>query len=389
MELFGNNGFSFSGGSQYGDAPMRRNLYVEVDTMNNAAFVPPPYAGLAADMQTIFASQAPFASQSTFIDTYVEPESSPSLPYTTNIALANCGSVPSCTLMSTYVTNNFSVGQVARQPYFHYVVYGDQLVAGSPPAIKPSSGQAPLLGKNIIVTVGQTRNWNATPATQRGTTMHELGHNLNLTHNQNDDPTNNFSTIHVSIMNYRYQMSGVPAVPGISGILTHTYSYGNNYPAYCLGSPKQRCIIAEYAALVYFGDPSLCNVFDPYCDTDVQEWNHWMTTDFVGGTGNPGPGAGAGPASTSVAPAALQPLTASEFAPFREAIARNLVGGGKPGPLKAVDNDPWDGPVPAVPAAHQRALVQAQVADLQRRGLVLDKDFQVSDDGLNVTQSCL
>lgn len=213
-----------------------------------------------------------------------------------------------------------------------------------------------------------------------------------------DDPGGNFSLIHVSAMNYRYQFSGVP---GFSGIYMHQYSNGYNPFAACYTSPKARCELDALAAQAQYGNPQACMIFDPFCDTDVQEWNYWVTLDFVGGTKNTNPGVdpsqltSTSNASTSsvstdaVAPVDLARLSASEYAPILAAFGRNMGGPAAPSNVKALANKAWNGAAPGATANHKRSLANAQIADLQRRGLKRDKDFQVSADGLQVLQSCL
>jgi hypothetical protein len=397
LELFGNNGFSFSAGSVWGDAPVRRNVYVEIDTMNNSAAVKPPYPGFPGDVQYIFSQNG-----TNPIDVYVEPESSPSLPYSPYIAYPFSVCLPSnCQLYGNLKTSNFSIGMPERQPYFHYFVFGDRYTLNDPTC---ATGAAQLLSQDGIVTIG---NPPGTTCTGRGpgfpnntdmlgTFVHELGHNLNLTHNENNDPNGAFSVIHVSVMNYRYQLTGVP---GLSGILASTYSYGNNSFAPCYSSPKYRCELDALAAYAQYGDATVCAFFDPLCDTDVNEWNSWITTDFVHGARNPGPGTGvslgasgagvsSAASSSSVPASVLASLQPGEFAPFHDAIVANIVGA-TAGPLKGPERDPWVGPVPDVQPAQRKRLVEAQVSDLQERGLVAGKDFSVSADGLAVTQTCM
>ncbi|MBR4531483.1 pre-peptidase C-terminal domain-containing protein [bacterium] len=63
----------------------------------------------------------------------------------------------------------------------------------------------------LIISLG-TWSGGGTQEQYTGTTMHELGHNFMLTHNGNgnDNYAGPNSIIHRSVMNYRYQTSGVP-----------------------------------------------------------------------------------------------------------------------------------------------------------------------------------
>ena len=118
---------------------------------------------------------------------------------------------------------------------------------------------------------------------QEGTFVHELGHNLNLTHNGNNDPFGNWSTIHWSVMNYLYQM-GNPVPPPPAGLFQ--YSFGTQPCMGCIPSPKQACIALENAGLC--GTPA-----GAVCDCDVNEWGS-LILPFQGDPdyqdGAPGPG---------------------------------------------------------------------------------------------------
>ncbi|BBN82907.1 hypothetical protein PA25_28920 [Pseudoalteromonas sp. A25] len=101
-----------------------------------------------------------------------------------------------------------------RRPIFHYMLMANsQQPDGSP----GSSGVAELYGNDLIISMGGWRLTTDTPAMenltynlQAGTIMHELGHNLGLLHGGNDN--NNFKPNHVSVMNYMYQLDGLPTI---------------------------------------------------------------------------------------------------------------------------------------------------------------------------------
>ena len=94
----------------------------------------------------------------------------------------------------------------ARANVFHYAVFGDSYGTGS------SSGQAWINGLELLVTVGP-RYWGTASSDIRvGTFIHELGHNLGLTHGGTDGVNNKPN--YLSIMNYSYQMTGIPQTAG-------------------------------------------------------------------------------------------------------------------------------------------------------------------------------
>lgn len=103
---------------------------------------------------------------------------------------------------------------LARKQVFHYVLFANSQNADGSGG---SSGIAEVPGNDVMVTLG---NWNLHSGTldeenklinfQAGTLMHEFGHNLGLWHG--GDETTNYKPNYVSIMNYMYQLYGLPAI---------------------------------------------------------------------------------------------------------------------------------------------------------------------------------
>lgn len=116
----------------------------------------------------------------------------------------------------------------SRLPVFHYMLFANsQLSTGA----AGSSGLAELVGNDILITLG---NWGLNSATtadlnvlinyQAGTVMHELGHNLGLRHG-GDDNTNDKPN-YLSVMNYLYQLNGLPEIGNDEG---DRFYYSNSY----------------------------------------------------------------------------------------------------------------------------------------------------------------
>ncbi len=102
----------------------------------------------------------------------------------------------------------------ARRNAFHYMVFADTY-AGPTTANCPSGTCSSGVSRGIpasdtLVTDGDS-SWGDgfTRIQERGTVMHELGHNLNL-HHGGADETNNYNPAYASIMNYYYQLTGLP-----------------------------------------------------------------------------------------------------------------------------------------------------------------------------------
>ena len=129
---------------------------------------------------------------------------------------------------------NFGPNNPRRFAY-HYALFTHQQVSTS-----TSSGCGELPGNDFQVALG---GWNVgsgdldgdglpdanvgTVQQQAGTLMHELGHNLNLGHGGGDGV--NFKPNYLSIMNYRFQVSGLPPTdPDGTGPLTGVVDYSRS-----------------------------------------------------------------------------------------------------------------------------------------------------------------
>lgn len=119
----------------------------------------------------------------------------------------------------TYKTNNFNND---RLNVFHYGIFGRARPGGS-------SGRGEVWGNDFMVTFVNFGQW-AQALAQVGTFVHELGHNLGLTHGDlNTTPAQwneafkpNFPTT----MNYRWQFPGISVDCDWTSEGIHTYSQG-------------------------------------------------------------------------------------------------------------------------------------------------------------------
>lgn len=96
---------------------------------------------------------------------------------------------------------------------FNYMIWGDYQI--NERGNRSSSGLGYVGAPGFMVTVGKTY-WKGTPQAMSsirvGTFIHELGHNLGLYHGGTDDV--NGKPHYYSVMNYRYQLTGIPRADG-------------------------------------------------------------------------------------------------------------------------------------------------------------------------------
>ena len=107
--------------------------------------------------------------------------------------------------------NNFGIAELDaqratnfdgdREPYFFYNVWAHTHDGSG------SSGVCCSAKKGFMVTLGSWTGQNGTDRDQAGTMLHELGHNIGLPHGGSDG--NNYKPNYLSIMNYRFQVSGI------------------------------------------------------------------------------------------------------------------------------------------------------------------------------------
>jgi uncharacterized repeat protein (TIGR02543 family) len=102
----------------------------------------------------------------------------------------------------------------AKRQVFFYMLFGD---TQQNPASGGSSGLANISGSTALITLGHwglstspSANLNELLNFQASTMMHEFGHNLGLMHG--GDESTNYKPNYFSIMNYLYQLNGLPTI---------------------------------------------------------------------------------------------------------------------------------------------------------------------------------
>jgi hypothetical protein len=114
---------------------------------------------------------------------------------------ATCSSTDIWNGFDAYKSSNFAG---ARLDIFHYAIWAHNQCPGN-----GSSGLARgIPSSDFLVTLGLWPSFG-TDDVRTGTYMHELGHNLNLTHGGNVGDHVNYKPNHLSVMSYSFQVIGV------------------------------------------------------------------------------------------------------------------------------------------------------------------------------------
>lgn len=141
-------------------------------------------------------------------NTYDLSDTSHLVPYASAIALGETGLGHA----NAYTYKNVYM-PLARRNIFHYMIFANSQNANGSAG---SSGVAEIQGNDVIISLGQWFGSSSGSITnyivnwQAATVMHELGHNLGLRHGGNEN--NNYKPNYISIMNYLYQLNGLPVI---------------------------------------------------------------------------------------------------------------------------------------------------------------------------------
>jgi len=201
-----------------GADPLRKDIFYEIDAMPAGPADPfdySPPAAFESELQALFADtsftgrdainfhMAKFGSD--------RRDSQLLATFKPKIAIAGCccpTAIEASLARLPTLKNDRSHFVPIRNNIFHYVVVGQQQLKANCGSTG-SSGYAEIQGNDIIITDGSRENAGDVNRRQRRTHIHELGHNLSLTHRGNDgsDPLA-FSVVYSSVMSYRYQRPG-------------------------------------------------------------------------------------------------------------------------------------------------------------------------------------
>jgi hypothetical protein len=127
---------------------------------------------------------------------------------------------------STFDANSKTFNDSGRALAFHHVLFAhDQHPGYSSSGISRNPGNDlktfQLGASDLIVSLGSWANSVGTANQQAGTLMHELGHNLGLTHGGQDWEIN-YKPQYLSVMNYLYQTIGLITNDGATGLFDYS-----------------------------------------------------------------------------------------------------------------------------------------------------------------------
>jgi len=198
-----------------GADPRRKTLLVEMDWVDDSLVAPHTHRPTPAAVQAVidaFAA-APISNPdgSTGIDLIVDYGQGGL--FTGGNKVADGDTVIAWPAeFQSYKATNFAAN---RQGYFRYCIHAHWHNAAN-----SGSGFAEISGDDFVVTLGSALDDAIVPKT----IMHELGHNLSLRHGGFED--RNYKPNYNSVMNYRYQFTGIDNDCDALGDGSLDFSYG-------------------------------------------------------------------------------------------------------------------------------------------------------------------
>ena len=179
-----------------GADPCRKTIAVEIDFMDGAAdgHTHRPHAAAFTEVTDAFQIAPVPAVLPCPFDGFPTQPSGVNLVVDIDDPIAEA---PTLSFGSGFETTKAAYFEPARAPYFHYSLWVHTLWGGG------TSGIAEVHGNDFIVSLGRWSDQEGIDRQQSGTFMHELGHNLGLSHGGGD--ATNRKPNYVSVMSYSFQ----------------------------------------------------------------------------------------------------------------------------------------------------------------------------------------
>lgn len=244
-----------------GASPTQQDLFIEIDYMTASDHDHNPAASgnwtnYLEDLTQIFTSDASFTGRTIFPHVQV----SSAMPETTYLTFGSC---PGSDTTNFYARKGSATYfNPLRASVFHYSIWGHSHKHTSC-AVSNWIGQAEMWGNDVLITLGAQANQVGSPALQRVNFIHELGHNLSLSHNGNGSGSAN-SCVHASVMNYRYSTSGWSNQMRGSGYSNGTCTAVSGCANTCAAN---RCVPSSQVS-----PKAGCSPNNGACDCDRAEW---------------------------------------------------------------------------------------------------------------------
>ncbi|MEM9103231.1 MAG: Ig-like domain-containing protein [Pseudomonadota bacterium] len=231
----------------WGARPNQTDIFIEVDYIASADPGVTPHAVALQQIATAFIFQN--------IHLHFDAGALPSLKEGVYSALSDRGGSNIISNMPYIVMENdesindannfynvkYQNSDIYRQNIFYYALFGTTM---NKHGRKSASGRAEIYGNDLLITL---QGWelnqenqlfkNRLINTQAATLMHELGHNLGLRHGGFEDL--NFKPNYLSVMNYLYQIEGLPKVGVNDGDRFYFRFYGNEENSPCIDQELQ------------------------------------------------------------------------------------------------------------------------------------------------------
>lgn len=214
------SGGTYSGIDLYsmGARPGQRDLFIQLDYMNSTDPGITPQQQALQNVVAAFRAHniaVHFDAGNLFAAAFDPVNFNLSGAVSNKRALVPCTTVYSTSQCTDVNTIKSAAFDYRRKAMFRYLLMANsQNLDGS----YSSSGVAELLGPDLVVTLGgwnlntnNAANTNMLVNYQAATIMHELGHTLGLQHG--GDESTNYKPNYYSVMNYMYQLYGLPKDP--------------------------------------------------------------------------------------------------------------------------------------------------------------------------------
>jgi hypothetical protein len=257
--------------------PNEMDLYYEIDYMiapavpGDPGHTHQPYLGLAADLSKTFTDEFAWTGKKVHVHTFIDQ----SIGHWGATGFVPC-SVPNSDRLHFFsIKSNPAYFDPMRLSVFHDAIAGHGIYYDSTCSITPAQGRAEQIGNDVIIALPLQHSMQYA----WGIHLHELGHNLGLNHEGNDqalsgDFTVGNSCVHSSVMNYRYRGGWGNASIPVSRRVSYSRGVCDASGVSCDNSCTN--VIGRWCVPQNQSSPKLGCEATPHssdCDCDRDEWH--------------------------------------------------------------------------------------------------------------------